>query len=199
MDAEATESVARRILLGLGFSQEQLDGPYQALSGGWRSRCSLASVLVQNPDVVCLCARSLAVINETNIMQLILDEPTNYLDIPAILWLQDYIQALESTTVLIVAHDRDFLDEATEETIILRKRTLAYHEGGITATEQAIMKKRVGMIRMKEGLDRKKASVEQTIAKAKNSMDDKKRQMAASRQKKLDDRWGAEVNAKGHR
>lgn len=52
MDAEATESVARRILLGLGFSQEQLDGPYEALSGGWKSRCSLAAVLVQDPDIV---------------------------------------------------------------------------------------------------------------------------------------------------
>lgn len=118
---------------------------------------------------------------------------------PAILWLQRYLQTLDSTTIVIVAHDRDFLDEATDETIILRKQTLAYHEGSISVTEQVLKKKRLGMMRMKEGLDKKKALVEQTIAKNKNSTDDNKVKMAASRQRKLDDRWGAEVNAKGHR
>ena len=52
MGAAAAESTARRILIGLGFQRESLDAPFSTLSGGWRSRCSLASVLLQQPDLV---------------------------------------------------------------------------------------------------------------------------------------------------
>ncbi|KAF8676865.1 ABC transporter [Rhizoctonia solani] len=152
INAEATESNVRVILLGLGFSSEQLDDPYTSLSGGWRSRCTLGSALLQKPDL------------------LILDEPTNYLDIPSVVWLQNYLTELEDTTILVVAHDRDFLDEATEETIILHK---------------------------------KREAIEKTIAEgaraARKTGDENKARMVKSRQKKLDNRWGAEVNDKGHK
>ncbi|KAJ7600806.1 P-loop containing nucleoside triphosphate hydrolase protein [Mycena floridula] len=71
LDASATEANARSILVGLGFSQEQLDAPFTSLSGGWRSRCTLASALLQKPDI------------------LLLDEPTNFLDLQSIIWLQN--------------------------------------------------------------------------------------------------------------
>ncbi|KAB5591495.1 ATP-binding ABC transporter [Ceratobasidium theobromae] len=185
IDAEATESNARVILLGLGFSTDQLDKPFSSLSGGWRSRCTLASALLQKPDL------------------LILDEPTNYLDIPSVIWLQRYLTNLEGTTILIVAHDRTFLDEVTEETIILREQKLAYHEGAISACERAAAKKRKSQIRMRDALDKKREAVEKSITEgaraARKTGDDNKARMVKSRQKKLEDRWGVEVNEKGHR
>lgn len=105
--------------------------------------------------------------------------------------------------MVIVAHDRAFLDSVTSETIILRNGTLTYHEGSISATERAIMKKRKGMIRMKEGLDKKKAHIEKGIAEgarmARKTGDDKRARAVKSKQKKLDERFGVEVNQKGHR
>ncbi|CAE6515674.1 unnamed protein product [Rhizoctonia solani] len=185
INAEAAESNARVVLLGLGFSSDQLDNPYSDLSGGWRSRCTLASALLQKPDL------------------LILDEPTNYLDIPSVIWLQRYLTNLEETTILLVAHDRDFLDEVTEETIILREQKLTYHEGAISACERAAAKKRKSQVRMKDALDKKREAIEKSIAEgaraARKTGDENKARMVKSRQKKLDDRWGAEVNDKGHK
>jgi len=70
LDADAAEGRARQILLGLGFSQQKMEGPTGALSGGWRMRLALAQALFAAPDILCL------------------DEPTNHLDLEAILWLQ---------------------------------------------------------------------------------------------------------------
>jgi ATPase subunit of ABC transporter with duplicated ATPase domains len=70
LDADAAEGRARHILLGLGFSDQKIEGPTAALSGGWRMRLALARALFAAPDILCL------------------DEPTNHLDLEAILWLQ---------------------------------------------------------------------------------------------------------------
>lgn len=84
MDADDAEARARVILRGLGFKTEWIEGEYNVLSGGWRTRCLLACVLFQSCDV------------------LLLDECTNFLDLPAIIWLQGYIQRLENRTVVTV-------------------------------------------------------------------------------------------------
>ncbi|KAG9075929.1 hypothetical protein FS749_012341, partial [Ceratobasidium sp. UAMH 11750] len=185
VNAEATESNTRVILLGLGFAPEQLDKPFGDLSGGWRSRCTLASALLQKPDI------------------LILDEPTNYLDIPSVIWLQRYLEGLEETTILLVAHDRAFLDQVTQETIILREQKLTYHEGAISACERAAAKKRKSQVRMRDAMDKKRDLIEKSIAEgartARKTGDENKARMVKSRQKKLDDRWGLEVNDKGHK
>src|ERR1700761_9493637 len=97
-------------------------------------------------------------------VQLILDEPTNYLDIPSVIWLQQYLQELRSTTVVVVAHDRDFLDAITDETIVLRGQSLKYYEGSITVFERAAAKKRKHALQMQDALDKKRVAIEKSIA-----------------------------------
>ncbi|EPQ32208.1 uncharacterized protein PFL1_00405 [Pseudozyma flocculosa PF-1] len=184
VEANTTEARARKILHGLGFSASRIEGPYSALSGGWRSRASLAAALLQPAHI------------------LLLDEPVNYLDLPAVLFVQTFIKDVPHT-VVTVSHDREFLDEVTDELIILRQSSLSYHSGNLTEVEREKRKKRKHALRQQEALDRKKEKVQKSIAdvakKAKKSGDDNKMRMVKSRQKKLDDRWGLEVNAKGHR
>ncbi|KAG8945886.1 hypothetical protein FRC04_012246 [Tulasnella sp. 424] len=172
MDAEATEARARSILRGLGFSEEQLDAKFSTLSGGWRSRCALASGLLQKPNL-------------------------------AILWLQNYIANLSESTVVVISHDRDFLDAITEELIVLRNKTLTYFDGNPSQHARFTLNQRKWLSRMKESQDKKKEAMEKTIADAvklgKKTGDEGKLRMAKSRQKKLDERWGMEVSAKGTR
>lgn len=84
MDSESAEARARTVLLGLGFSAGSIMRPFKTLSGGWRTRCSLACALFQKVDI------------------LLLDECTNFLDLPAIVWLQSYVQSLDDTTVVVM-------------------------------------------------------------------------------------------------
>jgi ATP-binding cassette, subfamily F, member 3 len=120
-----------------------------------------------------------------------------------VIWLERYLQSLTSTTILIVAHDRDFLDAVTTETIVLRSQKLSYFEGSITEYERAAIKDRKNRIRSKDALEKKRAAIEKSIKEnvrmAAKSGDDKRAKIAKSKQKKLDERFGAEVNTKGHR
>jgi ATP-binding cassette subfamily F protein 3 len=187
MDAEKAESRARTVLLGLGFKAEQIDAPMTNLSGGWRTRCDLACALCQTCDI------------------LLLDEPTNFLDLPSIIWLQDYINSddLEETTVVTVTHDRDFADSVAQELLILRHQMIEVFKGNLSTYEREKLKKIRYLTKMKDGQDRQKKHMEQSIQNniraARKTGDDKKLKQAVSRQKKLDDRTGMQVNAKGHR
>lgn len=87
-----------KVLLGLGFKREDFGKPTEAFSGGWRMRIELAKLLLQNNDV------------------LLLDEPTNHLDIESIIWLEQFLTGY-SGAVVIVSHDRMFLDHVTNRTI----------------------------------------------------------------------------------
>lgn len=87
-----------RTLIGLGFSREDFDRPTSEFSGGWRMRIELAKLLLRRPDV------------------LLLDEPTNHLDIESILWLENFI-ATRANAVILVSHDRAFIDNTTSRTI----------------------------------------------------------------------------------
>ena len=87
-----------RTLIGLGFSREDFDRPTSEFSGGWRMRIELAKLLLRRPDV------------------LLLDEPTNHLDIESIQWLENFI-ATRANAVILVSHDRAFIDNTTSRTI----------------------------------------------------------------------------------
>ncbi|KAI0761905.1 P-loop containing nucleoside triphosphate hydrolase protein [Irpex lacteus] len=184
LDASTTESRAATILTGLGFTQAMMDSPFLSLSGGWRSRCALATSLLVQSDI------------------LMLDEPSNFLDLEATLWLERYLINQERTLVL-TSHDQVFLNNVVEETIILRDKTLKYFEGTPRAYEIDQRKRYKAAVKQQEALDKKKEHVESTIQKAKATAkqtgDDNKLRMAKSRQKKLDERWGAETSAKGTR
>lgn len=133
---------------------------------------------------------------------LLLDEADNYLDLPAVIWLQGYIQSLPHT-VITISHDREFSDNVSDELIVLRKNTLAYFDGNLTEYERQQRKKYKHAVKQQEALDRKKEKVEKSIEdnlrQAKKSGDDNKLRMVKSRQTKLDERWGLETSAKGTR
>jgi len=179
---------ARAILTGLGFQAANFDKAVGSLSGGWRMRCSMASALLQDSDI------------------LILDEPTNFLDLLGILWLQRYLTDLKTTsqtTVVIVSHDRDFIDITCQEVIILRDQTLTYFRGNLSAYEEDVQSKKLYFGRMQEAQDRQKAHMEKTIREnikvGKATGDDNKLRQAKSRMKKVEDRMGLQVSATGGR
>lgn len=185
MDAGGAEMKARMVLSGLGFKDDRIDSPVSELSGGWRTRCELACALTQYADV------------------LLLDEPTNFLDLPSIIWLQGYICDLKGPTVLITTHDRDFGDAVADELIMLRNQKLETFRGNLSLYERERWKKFRYLTKMKEAQDKQRKHIEKSIASnikaAKDKGDDKKLKQAASRKKKLDDRMGMQVNAKGGR
>ncbi|KAI9744781.1 MAG: hypothetical protein M1818_001706 [Claussenomyces sp. TS43310] len=181
------ETKARSILTGLGFPGTDYGKKVSSLSGGWRMRCDLASALLQESDI------------------LILDEPTNFLDLLGILWLEKHLLDLQTsskTTVLIVSHDRVFVDSC-QEIILLRDKSLTYFHGNLSSYEEDQRKQKLYLGRMQEAQDRQKSHIEQTIQRnikqGKATGDDNKLRQAKSRQKKLDDRMGLQVSAKGGR
>ncbi|MCC7545943.1 MAG: ATP-binding cassette domain-containing protein [Aquabacterium sp.] len=107
---------AQALLLGLGFKLEQTTAPVNSFSGGWRMRLQLARAL--------MCPAKL----------LLLDEPTNHLDLDALVWLEAWLQRYEGT-LLIISHDREFLDAITKVTLHLDEGKLTRYTGGYTAFE----------------------------------------------------------------
>ncbi|KAI0409086.1 ABC transporter [Xylaria palmicola] len=182
------ESRAKKLLTGLGFSETTMLKPVSTLSGGWKMRTALASALLQETDI------------------LILDEPTNFLDLLGILWLQRYLttqgESTDAPTLILVSHDRDFISLCTD-LVILRDKGITYFHGDLPTYESAQAEKKIHLTKLKEAKDRQKDHIQQTIQKnmreGKVKDDQNKIRQAKSRQKKLDDRWGLETSARGGR
>src|SRR5262249_28534256 len=87
----ALEGRAREILAGLGFSESMIDGDVGALSGGWKMRVALARILLMKPDAM------------------LLDEPSNHLDLESLIWLESFLKAYEGA-LLMTSHDREFMN-----------------------------------------------------------------------------------------
>lgn len=111
------EATAESVLMGLGFSQEDLQKQTEEFSGGWQMRIALAKALMQNPDI------------------LLLDEPTNYLDIEARTWLEKFLSNYKGA-FLLVSHDRYFLDVTVNEVYELFGGDLKRYKGNFTHYEQ---------------------------------------------------------------
>lgn len=110
IEADKAVSRAAKILSGLGFSPSDQKKPTKEFSGGWRMRLALARALFAKPDL------------------LLLDEPTNMLDLKAIIWLENYLQTWEST-LLIVSHDRSFLNQVAQEILHLHSQKIDCYRG----------------------------------------------------------------------
>ncbi|MFD2163949.1 ABC-F family ATP-binding cassette domain-containing protein [Paradesertivirga mongoliensis] len=110
LDGYNIEFRAHEILAGLGFSEDDQNRNLMEFSGGWRMRVMLAKILLQTPDI------------------LLLDEPTNHLDLPSIKWLETYLQSFEGA-IVIVSHDRYFLDRVVKKIVESRKGKLIPYAG----------------------------------------------------------------------
>jgi ATP-binding cassette subfamily F protein 3 len=117
IDAHAAPARAARILVGLGFDEEAQHRSLESFSGGWRMRVALASLLFSKPDL------------------LLLDEPSNHLDLEAVLWLEDFLKSYPAT-IVIVSHERDFLNNVVDHILHLERGKLTLYPGGYDAFER---------------------------------------------------------------
>ena len=106
----ALEAQAREVLAGLSFSQEMMDGDVGALSGGWKMRVALARILLMRPDVM------------------LLDEPSNHLDIESLIWLESFLKGFEGA-LLMTSHDREFMNRIVSKIIEIDGGTLTSYGG----------------------------------------------------------------------
>jgi len=113
----ALEAKAREILAGLGFTQEMMDGDVGALSGGWKMRVALARILLMRPDAM------------------LLDEPSNHLDLESILWLEDFLRAYEGALVM-TSHDRELMNRIVGRVIEIDGGVLNSYSGNMDFYEQ---------------------------------------------------------------
>ena len=117
IDAHAAPARAARILKGLGFDEAMHAQALEHFSGGWRMRVALAALLFSQPDV------------------LLLDEPSNHLDLEAVLWLEDFLRSYRAT-IMIVSHERDFLNNVVDHILHLERGKLFLYPGGYDAFER---------------------------------------------------------------
>jgi len=117
-DGPSAPARARELLHGLGFSATEAERPVDQFSGGWKMRLNLARALMAPADL------------------LMLDEPTNHLDLDAVLWLERRLIRRDAT-LIVVSHDRDFLDRIATATLNIEQDTLVRYSGGYSACEQA--------------------------------------------------------------
>ncbi|HXJ53833.1 MAG TPA: ATP-binding cassette domain-containing protein, partial [Burkholderiales bacterium] len=115
-DAYTARSRAATLLTGLGFKESELGEPVSSFSGGWRMRLNLAQALMSPSDL------------------LLLDEPTNHLDLDAIIWLEEWLKRYPGTLIL-VSHDRDFLDAVVGAVVHIDQRKLRRYSGNYSAFE----------------------------------------------------------------
>ena len=117
LDGYSIHHRTEEILQGLGFTNAELQKPYKNFSGGWRMRVLLAKMILMHPDV------------------LLLDEPTNHLDLPSIEWLEKYLQHYQGA-VVIVSHDRFFLDRMCNKIVELYQQQLNFYTGNYSYYEK---------------------------------------------------------------
>ena len=117
LDGYALETRAREVLAGLSFSQEMMDGDVGALSGGWKMRVALARILLMRPDAM------------------LLDEPSNHLDLESLIWLEQFLAGYEGA-LLMTSHDREFMNRIVTKVIEIDGGQLTTYSGNYEFYEQ---------------------------------------------------------------
>ncbi|KAL9191248.1 hypothetical protein ACHAXT_000954 [Thalassiosira profunda] len=176
IDADNAEKRAMEILKGLRFTAQMIHGPTANLSGGWRMRLALAQAL--------LCPSDL----------LLLDECTNHLDLHGMVWLEDYLTKKRSgnpLTIIMVSHDRSFLDRVCTDIIVMEHKRLAYHAGNYSDYQQKMAEKTARESQILDAAERQKARamafVQKQQQQSKKSADsNKQRQAKMMKEKKME-------------
>src|SRR3984885_1129686 len=117
LDGYALEGRAREVLAGLSFSQEMMDGDVGALSGGWKMRVALARILLMRPDAM------------------LLDEPSNHLDLESLIWLEQFLKGYEGA-LLMTSHDREFMNRIVTKVVEIDGGSLTTYSGNYEFYEQ---------------------------------------------------------------
>jgi ATPase subunit of ABC transporter with duplicated ATPase domains len=117
LDGYALETRAREVLAGLSFSQEMIDGDVGNLSGGWKMRVALARILLMRPDVM------------------LLDEPSNHLDLESLIWLEQFLQAYDGA-LMMTSHDREFINRIITKVVEIDAGSLTTYSGNYEFYEQ---------------------------------------------------------------
>ena len=117
LDGYALEGRAREVLAGLSFSQEMMDGDVGALSGGWKMRVALARILLMRPDAM------------------LLDEPSNHLDLESLIWLEQFLKGYDGA-LLMTSHDREFMNRIVNKVVEIDGGALTTYSGNYEFYEQ---------------------------------------------------------------
>jgi ATP-binding cassette subfamily F protein 3 len=164
IDAYTAPSRAAQILTGLGFDEEAQHRPLDSFSGGWKMRVALASLLFSQPDL------------------LLLDEPSNHLDLEAVMWLEDFLKSYPAT-ILLVSHERDFLNNVVDHILHLGRGKLTLYPGGYDAFERQRAERQAQIASAKARQEAERAKLQDYVAR--NSARASTAKQAQSRAKML--------------
>ena len=164
IDAYTADSRASRILIGLGFDEEMQGRPLDSYSGGWKMRVALAALLFSEPDV------------------LLLDEPSNHLDLEATLWLENFLTSYPGTLV-VISHERDLLNNVVDTILHLERGKITLYTGGYDSFERQRAERVAQLLAAKASQDAQRARLQDYVAR--NSARASTAKQAQSRAKML--------------
>jgi ATP-binding cassette subfamily F protein 3 len=164
IDAYTAPARAGQILQGLGFDDDMQQRPLDSFSGGWKMRVALAALLFSKPDL------------------LLLDEPSNHLDLEAVMWLEDFLRSY-TATIVVVSHERDFLNNVVDHILHLQGGKITLYAGGYDSFERQRAERMAQAAAAKANQDVQRAKLQDYIAR--NSARASTAKQAQSRQKML--------------